>query len=136
MHLNGATCITLSALFLVLFFPKIIAITAFSMVSVSDTMAALIGKTFGRHRFADKSLEGSAAFFLSALIIVAIVPNLNPVAGIVMAIVGTVAEAFIIRIGGFRIDDNLTIPIFSAIAGLLFYQLFMPGAIAMLSICR
>jgi len=79
MHLNGATCITLSALFLVLFFPKIIAITAFSMVSVSDTMAALIGKTFGRHPTSRRqSLEGSAAFFLSALIIVAIVPNLNP----------------------------------------------------------
>ncbi|QEQ56524.1 phosphatidate cytidylyltransferase [Chlorobium phaeovibrioides] len=136
MHLNGATCITLSALFLVLFFPKIIAIAAFSMVSVSDTMAALVGKTFGRHRFADKSLEGSAAFFLSALLIVAIVPNLNPIAGLIMATVGTIVEAFIIRIGGFRIDDNLTIPIVSATAGLLFYQLFMPDAIAVLSLCR
>ncbi|TCD48808.1 diacylglycerol/polyprenol kinase family protein [Chlorobium sp. N1] len=136
IHMNGATCITLSALLLVLLFPKIIAITAFSMVAVSDTMAALVGKTFGRHRFGHKSLEGSGAFFLSALAIVAVVPNIDPMAGVTMAVTGTLAEAFVFRIAGFRIDDNLTIPLTAAAAGMLYYLLFIPDALRLLSICR
>lgn len=136
IHMNGATCITLSALLLVLFFPKIIAITAFSMVSVSDTMAALVGKTFGRHRFGHKSLEGSAAFFVSALAIVAVVPNIDPLAGLTMALAGTLAEAFVFRIAGFRIDDNLTIPLAAATTGMLYYALFIPEAAALLFNCR
>jgi dolichol kinase len=135
-HLNGATCITMSALLLVLFFPKVIAITAFSMVAISDTVAAIVGKIYGRHRFGDKSLEGSAAFFISALIVAAIVPNLDIRAGIVMAITATVIEAFVIRIGWFKVDDNLTIPLLSAATGLITYQIFLPLQIEALSFCR
>jgi len=135
-HLNGATCITLSALLLVLFFPKVIAVAAFSMVALSDTVAALAGKAFGKHRFGHKSLEGSAAFLLSSILIVAVVPNLHIKAGIVMALSATITEAFEVRIAGFKIDDNLTIPIFSAGAGLLCYALFFPEQLALLSHCR
>jgi dolichol kinase len=125
-HLNGATYIMLAALLLVLFFPKIIAVAAFSMVAVSDTLAAIIGKSFGKHRFGQKSVEGSAAFFFSALVVVAIVPGLNPFIGVIMAICGTLTEAFIVRVGGFKIDDNLSIPLVSASAGTLctFISLF------------
>jgi dolichol kinase len=135
-HLNGATCITLSALLLVLFFPKLIVVAAFSMVAVSDTLAAIIGKAFGKHRLGQKSIEGSAAFFLSAMVIVTVVPGINPWIGFIMAVVATVTEALVVRIGGFRIDDNLTIPLVSAIAGTLCYMLFMPEKIAYLSICH
>jgi len=135
-HLNGATFITLSALLLVLFFPKILAITAFSMVAVSDTVAALAGKTFGKHRFGHKSLEGSASFFISALLIVSIIPGLNLPIGIVMAITATLTEAFDFRIGEFRIDDNLSIPLMSAGTGLICYSIFLPEQIASLSLCR
>ncbi|MCX6178501.1 MAG: SEC59/DGK1/VTE5 family protein [Chlorobiales bacterium] len=135
-YLNGATYITMGALFLVLFFPKVIAVTAFSMVAVSDTFAALIGKAFGKHRFGQKSLEGSVAFFLCSLIIVTVVPGLNGFIGFFMAIVATATEAFFVRIGNFKIDDNLSIPIITASAGMLCYMLFMPEQIPLLSICR
>jgi dolichol kinase len=118
-HLNGATYIVMAALLLVLFFPKIIAVAAFTMVAVSDTLAAIIGKTFGKHRFGQKSVEGSVAFFLSALVVVVIVPGLNPFIGIIMATSGTLTEAFIVRIGEFKIDDNLSIPLVSASVGTL-----------------
>ncbi len=118
-HLNGATYIMMAALLLVLFFPKIIAVTAFSLVAVSDTLAAIIGKRFGRHRFGLKSVEGSAAFFLSALVVISIVPGLNFFIGLIMAITATLTEAFMIRIGEFKIDDNLSIPLASAAAGTL-----------------
>lgn len=135
LHFNGATYITLSALLLVFFFPKIIAITAFSLVAVSDTVAALAGKKFGHHRIWDKSLEGSAAFLVSALMIIFIVPKLNPTAGIVMAITATVVEAIPWRIGWFKVDDNLTIPLASALAGYLVYLVLMPSALAELTSC-
>ena len=118
-HLNGATYIVMAALLLVLFFPKIIAVTAFSLVAVSDTLAAIIGKSFGKHRFGQKSVEGSAAFFLSAVAVVCIVPGLNLFIGIIMAITATLTEAFMVRMGEFKIDDNLSIPLASAVAGTL-----------------
>ncbi|MCW8797980.1 MAG: SEC59/DGK1/VTE5 family protein [Prosthecochloris sp.] len=135
IHFNGATFITLSALLLVLLFPKILAITAFSLVAVSDTLAALVGKKFGTHRIGEKSIEGSAAFLISALVIIAIIPGLDPVAGIVMAVTATLIEALSLRIGKFKIDDNLTIPLTSALAGYLFYLILQPGDIPALSFC-
>lgn len=136
VHLNGATCITLAALLLVFFFPKVIAVTAFSMVAFSDTMAALAGKTFGRHRFGHKSLEGSAAFLVTSLVIIGVVPNLKIQAGITMAVVATIAEAFEIRVANMKIDDNLTIPLAAAISGMIFYSLFFPEQLASLHSCR
>jgi len=135
-YLNGATFITLGALILVLFFPKIIVVASFSMVSISDTFAAVIGKAFGKHRLGEKSIEGTLAFFLSSLLIVALVPELNMLIGIVMAISATLTEAFIVRIGSFKIDDNLSIPLVSALVGILCYMLFMPEQIPFLSMGR
>ena len=125
VYLNGATHIVMAALLLVLFFPKIIAVTAFTMVAVSDTLAAIIGKTFGKHRFGQKSLEGSGAFFLSSLCIIAVVPGLNLFVGVAMAISATATEAFVVRIGDFKIDDNLAIPLVSATVGVLCTLLFL-----------
>ena len=133
-YLNGATYITMGALLLVLFFPKIIVIASFAMVSVSDTFAAIIGKAFGKHRFGEKSVEGSIAFFLASLGIVAVVPELNIFIGLAMAITATVTEAFMVRIGNYKIDDNLSIPIVSASVGILCYMLVLPEQIPFLSI--
>ena len=52
-----------------------IVLTAFAILIVSDTAAALIGRKFGKHPFHGKSVEGTTAFFISALIVVAIAPK-------------------------------------------------------------
>jgi dolichol kinase len=124
LHLNGATYIVMAAVLLVLFFPKIIAVTAFSLVAVSDTLAAIIGKSFGKHRFGQKSVEGSAAFFVSALVVVGVVPGLNIFVGIIMAIAATLTEGLMVHIGKFKVDDNLSIPLVSAVVGTLLLSLF------------
>jgi len=124
-YLNGATHIVMAALLLVLFFPKIIAVTAFTLVAVSDTLAAIVGKLVGTHRFGKKSLEGSGAFLLSALLIVVAVPGLNHAVGVMMALSATITEAFVVRIGDFKIDDNLSIPLVSATVGLLSTLIFL-----------
>ncbi len=135
LQFNGATNITLSALLLVFFFPKIIAITCFAMVAVSDTMAALIGRKYGRHRFGSKSYEGSLAFLVTSLLIAVIIPRLDLTAGIITALVATLVEALPIRLNRVKIDDNLTIPIISALTCYLYYILFLPEALALLEAC-
>ena len=53
------------------------------------------------------------------------VPGLNLFIGVAMAIAATITEAFVVRIGDFKIDDNLAIPLISAAVGLLGTLLFL-----------
>ena len=111
--ISGAAWVLLSATFCVIVFPTMITIAGFTILIVSDTAAALIGRRFGRNRFNGKSLEGSLAFFLTAIAVVAIVMGLYDAplvfltTGIVAAFIATAAEAFS---HGANFDDNLTIP--------------------------
>jgi dolichol kinase len=109
--LNGASNVLVSALLCVLLFPKVIAINAFTILIISDTTSALIGRRFGRHRFLAKSLEGSLAFFASALLVVLVAPKIDRlpmeyIIGSIAAAIGTVVEALPIKI-----DDNISIPL-------------------------
>jgi dolichol kinase len=111
-NLNGATYVLISALIGVLIFPKLIFITAFSILIVSDTMAALIGRKFGRHKFLSKSFEGTLAFFVSACIVVFFTPKIGNfpeeyLIGIIGAMIGAIVENISFRL----IDDNLSITI-------------------------
>ncbi|WP_461865924.1 diacylglycerol/polyprenol kinase family protein [Thermococcus sp.] len=90
------------AFIVVYFFSKDIAIGAIAVATVGDAMAAIIGKTFGRHRFANgKSVEGSLAYFFSALAILLLLMNFPH--AIVGAIAGMVAEFY-----DFPPDDNFS----------------------------
>jgi dolichol kinase len=126
-RLNGASNVLISASLCVLLFPKVIAINAFTILIISDTAAALLGRRFGRHRFLAKSLEGSVAFFVSAVIVILIAPKVSRipaeyVIGIVAAVIGTVIEALPVRI-----DDNLTIPLAVGFSLWWLYMLFLPA---------
>ena len=125
-RLNGATHVLIAATLAVLIFPKIVAITSFMILIISDLTAALVGKRFGKHQLFGKSLEGSAAFLLSALLIVGILPKIDYRAGeyaigAVAALAGTVIEALPVDI-----DDNLSIPL--VVGGFLWagYALLYP----------
>lgn len=126
-RLNGATYVLLSAVICIWLFPKVIFLTAFSILIISDTLAALIGRKYGRVPFLKKSRAGALAFFLSALAVVLIAPKviylpLEFLIGFVGALVGTVVESLSISI-----DDNLSIPITIGIAMWLLYILLLPG---------
>lgn len=110
-RLNGATNVLIAASVCVLVFPKLIVLTAFPILIISDSVAALFGRRFGRHKFLRKSVEGSLAFFLFALPVVYFTPKVEYSAvefliGAAAALVGTVVEA-----GSWKIDDNLSIPL-------------------------
>lgn len=126
-RLNGATYVLLSATILIIFFPKIIVITAFAILIISDTSAALVGRRFGRHRFLTKSVEGSSAFFVSALLVVAVAPKVaylpaEYLIGGAAALLGAIVEA-----SALRLDDNLSIPL--SVGGALWamYAFFLPA---------
>ncbi len=111
---NGATWVLISATICVLAFPKIITITGFTILIISDICAALIGRRFGKHGFFDKSWEGTISFIVSAIAIIFIYYNMFNlpfsylVIGIIAAVIGGFVEAVSKVI---KIDDNLSIPI-------------------------
>jgi dolichol kinase len=126
-RLNGATYVLLSAAVCIWVFPKVIVITAFAILIISDTSAALIGRKYGRHPFLKKSFEGTLAFFVSALIVVAITPKveyhlMEYIIGAIAALCGALIEALSIAV-----DDNLSIPIGIGIVTWVLYILFLPG---------
>lgn len=104
--LMGSTFFLFSTLLTILLFPKSIAIASILILILSDTCAALVGKGIGRIRIFGKTLEGSAAFFLSSLLIVWLYPNLNRFWGGAAALGATLIEILPIKV-----DDNLTIPL-------------------------
>jgi dolichol kinase len=127
-NLNGATYVLLSALLCVWLFPKVIFVTAFTILIISDTTAALIGRKFGRHKFLLKSLEGTTAFFISAVIVIFLTPKIEChnsteyIIGIIAAFVGAIIE----NISFGWADDNLSIPISVGLTMWGLYHLFLP----------
>ncbi len=125
-RLNGATYVLLSAVLCVWLFPKVIVITAFAILIISDTAAALIGRRFGRRPFLSKSLEGTSAFLVTALCVVAVAPKIaylpaEYLIGAAAALLGAVVEA-----GAPGIDDNLSVPLSISAAMWILYSLFLP----------
>ncbi len=103
---TGASYIMFAAVLTVVMFPKPIAICALSFIIVGDTAGAMIGRKWGRHRFRNKSYEGSLAFLVSSMIPAAVVPQIPFWVGVAGALTATVTEA----LSG-EIDDNLSVPL-------------------------
>jgi dolichol kinase len=126
-RLNGATNVLIAASLCVIIFPKLIVLTAFSILIISDSVAALFGRQFGKRKFLQKSAEGSMAFFLSALLVIAFTPKVGGnideyFIGAVAAFVGAVVEA-----GSWKIDDNLSVPLSVGVVMWGLYFLFYPS---------
>ncbi len=104
--LLGSTSMVIAALLTVYCFQKNIAVAALLYLTIGDSMAALVGKTYGRTRIFGKTLEGSLACFLSCVLIGLLVPGLPPDVVTAGALVATLFELFPIPI-----DDNFRIPL-------------------------
>ncbi len=115
--LLGSTSMVISALLTVYCFEKNVAVAALCFLTVGDSMAALIGKTYGKTSLFGKTLEGSLACFSSCVIIALLMPGLPPVVGVAGALVATLFELFPIPI-----DDNFRIPLSAGFV----MQLLMP----------
>lgn len=127
-NLSGASYVFISALLSVLLFPKVIFITAFATLILSDIAAALIGRRFGKHKFLFKSLEGTLAFFVVACIVVLATPKvaglpLEYYIGFIGAFVAAIAE----NVSYGWADDNLAIPLSMGAVMYALYAWWLPG---------
>lgn len=99
-------------------FPKPIALIAIYTLAISDPLSAIFGIKYGKRRIVKhKSLEGSAAFLISSFFITFFIlgvalPGRTFIALIISIIVSVLTTIF--EMIPLKIDDNLTIPLFSA----------------------
>lgn len=112
--LCGASFVFLSASLTFGLLPKVIAVTGFVILAISDTLASLVGKSIKSQPFFDKTFAGSMAFFISAFVVVIINGIIFKTSflfyffGFFCALLTTLVEA---RSGLFELDDNFLIPV-------------------------
>lgn len=126
-NLSGASYVFISAVIVVLLFPKIFAVTGFTVLIVGDISAALFGRKFGKHKFLSKSLEGSLAFFVTSGVVILFAPKITGsieeyIIGFVAVFVGMIVE----NVSYGWADDNLTIPVSVALTMWALYAIFLP----------
>ena len=115
---TGSSYFLVSCLITVLLFPRNIAALAILFLSLGDPAATVVGMWKGRTRLWGKSMEGNAACLgicLFTAILVSIVLQEPP---LTVAVAGAVL-ATVIQSLPVRLNDNLTIPIGSAVAMLV-----------------
>lgn len=127
-NLNGATYVLISAFIGVFIFPKVIFIAAFSILIIGDSMAALIGRKYGKNKFIFKSLEGTLAFFISSCIVVLFAPKVGYfpeeyLIGFIVAFIGAITENISYKF----VDDNLSIPFAVGLSLWMLYAILLPG---------
>jgi dolichol kinase len=109
--LSGSFFYILSGLITIILFEKNIAVSSLLILSIADPLSSLIGSRFGRVRFLGKSLEGTMTFFAVAFLILRVFSFSIPIAAVGAAI-AALTELFSSRF----IDDNLSIPLVTALA--------------------
>ncbi|OQY27499.1 MAG: hypothetical protein B6244_10320 [Candidatus Cloacimonetes bacterium 4572_55] len=108
-QLTGATYFLIGSLLTVILVPdRLIVISSLLFLAWGDLSAALIGKKWGRIAVFDKTLEGSLACFFVCFIVSLFLTDWR--VGLIGAIVATLVEVLPLRI-----NDNVTIPISSAL---------------------
>lgn len=110
---KGAFFLFLGCFLTILIYEEKIAFASILILGISDALAAIIGKPFGRLKIGNKSMEGTAAFYLSTFIIVSVLFG-YPLAPFVAAI-ACLSEYIP------KIDDNLSVPL---VSGLTLWALF------------
>lgn len=108
---SGSMYVLASAIVCTILFSKHVAVISLTVMLISDTVAALFGKAYGtRKLYKNKSLEGTCAFFVSALVVNIVCSTFYPfgVASVIACIIATFAEMFEDKL---EIDDNFSIPL-------------------------
>ncbi len=112
-NLLGSTYLLLSSLLCIYAFNKHVAVASLAFLVVGDTMAALIGRRWGKVRILDKSLEGSLACLASCLVIGFLYPGHELTTTMVLA--GSLT-ATLFELLPIPLDDNMRIPLAAGFA--------------------
>ncbi len=117
-----------AVLLTIITFPKHIALVGIYTLAFADPLSALIGIKFGKHKISPtRSWEGAAAFFFTTFIICALIltgynQGFNASVFFVSALLGVICALF--DMVPLKIDDNLTIPLFTSVALWLICTIF------------
>jgi dolichol kinase len=110
---EGAFFLILGTALVIAIFPKTIALASLLILAFGDSFAHLLGKAYGKKRFAHKTafgtLSGIFFGFLGALIFV------DPVTALLGSGFSMFFEAFNLKFLKSKVDDNLFIPVVSSI---------------------
>lgn len=111
--LTGATYMLLASCIVIAFFSQEVAIFSLTVLMISDTCAALIGRKYGRIKILDKTLEGSLSFIFSAILIYLFYKvnygfSLTFLSAFISIILASIVELFSKKL---HLDDNLSIPL-------------------------
>lgn len=110
----------MAVLLTIITFPKHIALVGIYTLAFADPLSAIIGIRFGKHKISPtRSVEGSSAFFLSTFVVSLIVlagynSGFDATVFLVSALLGLFCALF--DLIPLKIDDNLTIPLFTAVS--------------------
>lgn len=109
-NLSGASWVVIGAALTTLIFNDKTAIIGLLVLSLADSAAAIIGLKFGKTYLFNKSLEGSAAFFIVAFLIVFYLSPAFFLINLITVSAATAVELFSTA----RMNDNLFIPLVTA----------------------
>lgn len=110
-RLCGATWVMIGVVLCIASYTKPVAVAAMFFLSISDSLASLVGRKVGGPGWFGKTLAGSAAFFVSALVIALLCLHGQPLAALAGALLATIVEAVPLRLGRTKLDDNLLVPV-------------------------
>jgi dolichol kinase len=127
-RINGASWVLLGDVLSIIIFPKYIAITGMLLLSLSDSLSAIVGRTYGKRYYApNRSYIGSFTFLFIGILIIVFSPKyfhtfFEYIIGFIAVFLTTIADAI-----GIPADDNIFIPIISCIILYILYILFFPA---------
>ena len=111
-EITGATWVFAGSLITIILIPDPYCIVALFFLAVGDTFAALVGINYPLLKIGRKTLSGSIACFVTCCIIGLLFSfGLNTSTIIFGALIATLTELL-----SLKIDDNLSIPIFSGLS--------------------
>ena len=111
--LNASTYVLVGSLLTLFLFDRDIAVAGLIFLGAGDAIAGMVGERWGRHKLLNKSLEGTAAFFISCVVVGLIFKYAALDISLAVLILGALSAA-IVELLPLPVNDNLTIPLLSA----------------------
>ncbi|MCE2992658.1 MAG: diacylglycerol/polyprenol kinase family protein [Alphaproteobacteria bacterium] len=116
--LSSTTYVLTASFLAILFFDKEIAITSISIMILSDSVASIVGRSFGKRIVYDKTMEGSAAFLVTSIVISMFLffsmydTQKFIISSLAGSIVATIAELIASKID---VNDNILVTLSTAV---------------------
>jgi dolichol kinase len=126
-RVNGASWVLIGDILCMLIFPKLIAISGMLLLSLSDSISAIVGQLFAKKYYTkNRSYLGTSVFLIIGIIIVSLTPkyfnnSLEYIIGYTAIVVTAISDSI-----NLPVDDNLIIPIVFSGTLYILYLFFFP----------